>query len=48
MVRYISEFQSPLLTAVSLHLHMWCPCIDCIKERLYFSSIWTRVRNIVM
>jgi len=37
MVRYISEFHSPLLTAVSLHLHMWCPCTDCIKERLYFS-----------
>jgi len=31
--RYISEFYSPLLTAV----YTTCPCIDCIKERLYFS-----------
>ena len=35
MVRYISEFHSPLLTAVSLQLHnMWCPCAQ-VGYRLY-------------
>jgi len=33
MVRYVSEFHSLLLTAVQCT----CPCIDCIKECLYFS-----------